>query len=192
MHQWPSSWPIVKRRRPGHWPASWAFTQISRAPGSSRPLSDAPPPRSGAPGADRKRRLVADQQPEHAVGDVLHGHRQRATVPHVLGHALQHPLDPLLDRLPHALKCRRAGPGGPSIRPAVGLRAVVPTSVQRQVLKLGQCSGAVARIPQQDGSEPAGERHVSRAQHVAIERDEVVLWSHVRNVVGEGGGLTRQ
>ena len=43
----------------------------------------------------------------------------------------------------------------------------------------------VARIPDEDPPEAPGEPHVSGAQHMAVERDEVVL-GRMRTSVGWG------
>ena len=85
MHQWPSSWPIVKRRRPGHSRASAALTQISPGPASSRPEMDWPGARGGGAGRGGHVLDVADEQAEAGVGDVLDRDRQLLAVPDPVG-----------------------------------------------------------------------------------------------------------
>ena len=83
--QWPSSWPIVKRRRGGHGRASSALTQISPRAGAAGPESDCPAARPRRAGRRAHVLDVADEQAEDRVGDVLDRDGQRLAVPDPLG-----------------------------------------------------------------------------------------------------------
>ena len=97
ISQWPSSWPIVKRRRAGHWRASSALTQISPGPGSSIPDSDWPGRERRRPGRAAHVLDVAHEQPEDGVDEILDRHGQRLAVPDVAGRPREHLLGAFLD-----------------------------------------------------------------------------------------------